>query len=283
MAILVGVFAGLWNLPMRPRPTLRVLTTIAIVGAGTAFTLVAMLVAGFAARYEILQFAVRWCPVVPIHHEIGLLEGLVATLLMGAMLYRIRGVLSRRRSAVAGTEGQRFRVLDTDQPIAYAAPSSPGCVVVSTGLLRELSPKERQVLFAHERAHLHQRHDRHLLVGALATAIMPPLAPLVSRLRLATERCADEAAVEAMGGDRELVATSVARAALVTTEYADSVASFGGGSIPFRVSALIDQSLAHDRATMALVFTVFTAVAGTVASSIQLHHLVELVGHVCGR
>lgn len=268
---------------MRPRATLRILTVIAVVGAGTAFILVAMLVVGFAARYEILLSVVGWCPVIPIHHEVGILEGLIATSLMGAMLYRIRGVLSRRRWAVAGTEGRRFRVLETDQPIAYAAPGSPGCVVVSTGLLRQLSARERQVLFAHERAHLHQRHDRYLLAGALAIAIVPPLAPLVSRLRLATERCADEAAVEAMNGDREVVAASVARAALVTTDYAESVGSFGGGSIPFRVSALLDQSFSHNRAAVALAATTITAAAGIAASSVQLHHFLELAGHLCGR
>ena len=176
VAILLGVVAGLWNLPMRPRPTLRVLTTIAIVGAGTAFTLVAMLVAGFAARFEILQFAVRWCPVVPIHHEIGLLEGLRRNASDGS------DALSNTRCAESSPLGRRWNTLAKD--FEYLIPINRlrmQHLVARVAFVRldrtppGVESEERQVLFAHERAHLHQRHDRHLLVGALATAIMPPL------------------------------------------------------------------------------------------------------------
>lgn len=283
VAVLVGIGAGLYRWPMRPTPTIRVLTLIAAVTAITAFTVIALVAAGFLARSALVLTLIKWCPVIPVDHEVGFFEGTIAAALLGGILIRIGRVVRQRRWAVAGTGGHRFKVLDTNQPIAYAAPGKPGCVVVSNGLLSALNARERQVLFAHERAHLHQNHHRYLLVGALAVGVVPPLKPLFEQLRLATERSADEAAVEAMEGDRELVAMSIARAALATTDYAGTVGAFGGGSIPFRVNALLHEPLSSRVATAGIAVTMSVASAAVAASSLQLHHFVELAGHVCGR
>ena len=268
---------------MRPTATIRVLTIIAAVSALTAFVVVGTVALGFTARSALLFALIEWCPVIPLHHEVGAIEGTIAAITFAVILVRIGRVYRQRRSAVEGTEGQRFQILDTKKPIAYAAPGNPGCVVVSNGLLSALSPRERQVLFAHERAHLHQNHHRYLFVGALAVAVVPLLKPLVEQLRLATERAADEAAVHAMDGDREVVATSIARAALATFDYAGTVAGFGGGSIPIRVNALMDEPQPTRVAAFGLFVTLGAAGAGIAASSVQVHHFVEFAGHLCGR
>jgi Zn-dependent protease with chaperone function len=281
VAVGFGVSAGLYRWPMRPAVTIRVLTLIAAVTASTALLVIVVAAAGFFARSAIVLSLIEWCSVIPLHHEVGTVEGLVAALLLGIIGWRILRVLRERRWAVAGTDGHRFRVLDTDEPIAYAAPGNPGCVVVSSGLLGVLDSRERQVLFAHERAHLHQNHHRYLLVGALAVAVVPPLKPLVSQLRLATERCADEAAVAVMEGDREVVAVAIARAALATNDFHGTVAAFGGGSIPLRVSALLGEPTSNRIAIGALTVTGAAAAAAIVASSVQIHHFAELVGHIC--
>ncbi len=283
VAVLVGVSAGFYRWPMRPAVTVRLLTLIAAVTATTAFVVIAVAAVGLFARSALVLALIEWCPVIPLHHEVGLVEGAIAGLLLAASLVRMRKVIRCHRWAVAGTQGRRFQVLDTEQPIAYAAPGKPGCVVVSNGLLDALSPRERQVLFAHERAHLEQGHHRYLLIGAIAVAVVPLLRPLVEQLRLATERCADEAAVEAMEGDRELVAVSIARAALATTDYAGTVGSFAGGSIPLRVDALLGEPTSTRIATAAMATTIVAAVAAVGASSVQVHHFLELVAHVCGR
>lgn len=156
-----------------------------------------------------------------------------------------------------------------------------GWVVVSRGLLDALAPRERQVVVAHERAHLHHKHHRYLLAGELAVAVVPTLRPLVAEFRSATERSADESAVVALGGDRQLVALTVARAAITRSAYDGLVGAFGGASIPDRVNALVGPPDRVASTVFALSVGATTAVLAVAAGSLEAHHLVELIGHVC--
>lgn len=280
--LLLGSALGFLELPLRPSAALRLFTFVAFaVAATTAFMAVALAI-GFAARSSAVASVIAWCPVVPSHHRVGVIEGSLAIVALAMMVFRVRRVVMDRRTAMQPTRGKRFSVLDTDEPIAYAAPGKPGCVVVSRGLLEELSAAERQVVFAHERAHLDLRHDRHLLIAAVAVAVCPLLGPLADRVRLQTERCADEAAVDALRGDRQLVAGAIARAAVATTAFGRVAPSLGGGSVVKRVSALTHPRLDPNVgvAAGAIVAVVFT---GLTTTSIQVHHIAELVAHVCGR
>ncbi len=283
-AVAVSALLGLVPLPLHPRTTMRVLSIVAAVAATTTLLILVIAATGFVVGSAVMLSLISWCPFIPLHHEITLVQGLGSITLLALVGGRALRVLRRHRRAVDGTAGQRLSILDTSQPIAFAAPGKPGCVVVSNGLLGALNPQERKVVFAHERAHLVQNHHRYLMTIALARVVVPLLGPLASRVRLATERCADEAAVLALAGDREVVATSIARAALVTSEFAGStVGSFGGGSVPKRIESLVGNI---ERSRFAALAT-GSALAGlglaATASSIQLHHFAQLVGHICGR
>lgn len=277
----VASVAGLIRWPVRPMTAVRALSVTAAVGAGTIWFIAIVGVVGLLGRSAMVLAVVDWCPLVPFHHEVGVFEGAASVLLVTASWWRIRRVLARRRWALEGTEGRRLTVLDTSEPVAYAAPGSPGCVVVSQGMLDALEPKERQVLFAHERAHLDQHHHRFLLVAELAVAVLPTLRPLADQLRLATERSADEAAVQSMGDDRRLVARSIARAAVSADEYRNLVGAFGGSSVPLRVNSLMSPpppaSVLRAGAVAAAIVSVFSLGAG----GVQLHHVAELVQHLC--
>ncbi|MEK8174640.1 M48 family metalloprotease [Streptomyces sp. M19] len=76
---------------------------------------------------------------------------------------------------------------------------------MTTGMLRALPAREREALFAHERAHLAGRHHLFLAAGELAVALHPFLRGLREPLAYALERWADEAAAAAVG-DRGLAA-----------------------------------------------------------------------------
>ncbi len=282
LAVAIGVGAGLVPWPVKPVVAVRLLTATAAITATTVLVIVTTPALGFLSRLEVVRSIVELCPVLPVHHQVGFATGIPAVVALGFMAVRIRRVLSQRRRAMAGTDGERISVIESPEPFAYAAPGSPGCIVVSTGLLALLEPRERQVLFAHERAHLSQQHHRYLLVGALSTAVLPFLAPLVTQLRLATERCADEAAVEAMGGDREIVASAIARAALGTSIHSGLVAAFGGGSVPRRVNALVGSPVSTPVIAVGVVAGFLTMTAAVGAMSVQLHHFAQLVDHICG-
>jgi len=281
VAVLVAVAAGFMRWSLAPRTAMRVLTAVAALASATVLVVVATTAAAFVGRSGIGLAFLERCPRLSAHHQVGILEGLLAIVALGFVASRMHKVVRVRRWAVSGTKGRHLAILETDEPIAYAAPGKPGCVVVSRGLLRSLNSDERRVLFAHERAHLAQNHHRYLLVGALALAVVPVLGRLVGQLQLATERCADEVAVAATGGDREAVAVTIGRAALATAAFGGTVGAFGGGSIPARVEALLGEP---DRQIVAglLIVAVGVAVSAGAASSIQMHHLYGLVAHVCG-
>lgn len=281
VAVACGVAAGLFRLPLRPMLAVRVLTAIAVVVAVTTTVVLAAIVVGFAARSALVLSVIEWCPVVPLHHHVGVGEGSVAAMLLGVGVWRARRMLVRRRWASEGIDGQRLAVLDSDEPIAYAAPGDPGCVVISRGLLDALEPRERQVVVAHERAHLQHRHHRYLLAGELSVAIVPLLRPLVAQLRLATERSADETAVDVLDGDRQLVARTIARAAMTHTVHAGLVGGFGGGSVPARVQALIGPPDSMTSMVAGTLAGALIAASAMAAGSVQLHHLVELIDHLC--
>lgn len=279
LALSVALGIGRWDPPLKV--TVRALTIVAAVAAGTVALVVVATAVGFVLGPARQADIVEWCRIVPLHHKVGPIEGLLAVTASLLMAVRVGLVVHRRRIAVRGTAGRRLSVLKTAEPMAYAAPGRPGCVVVSTGLLSALDPRERQVVFAHERAHLRQRHHRYLLIGAIALAIMPLLKPLVERLRLATERCADEEAAAILGGDRHLVATTIAKAALTKTAYGGVVPAFNGGPVVARVNALIGVPPSMWTTRVGLVAMVGGTLSSVGAGSIQLHHLWVLVDHVC--
>ncbi|MER5729575.1 M56 family metallopeptidase, partial [Streptomyces sp. NPDC002138] len=111
----------------------------------------------------------------------------------------------RRAGRLAARADGELVVLAEPCPDAYALPGRPGRIVVTTGMLHALSAAEREALFAHERAHLRDRHHLFAAVVDLAALCHPALRALREPLAYALERSADEAAARAVG-DRGLTA-----------------------------------------------------------------------------
>lgn len=283
VTVVLGASAGLIRWPLRPMLVARGLSAIALVVVATVVLVLGAVAAGFAARSALVLSLIEWCPVVPLHHRVGVIEGILSAAGLVIVAGRARIVLQRWHLAIEGTQGRRLAIIESDEPVAYAAPGDPGCVVVSRALLAGLEPRERQVVLAHERAHLHLRHHRYLLTGEIAAAVVPLLRPLAAQIRLATECSADEAAAAAMGGDRRLVARTIARAAVNRAAHRRLVPAFNGGGVPLRVNALIGP--AHPPVVVNLAVVVASTAVGLtlVAGSTQVHHLVELIEHICRR
>ncbi|WP_053690248.1 M48 family metalloprotease [Streptomyces sp. WM6372] len=176
-------------------------------------------------------------------------------------------------------------VLDDSRPDAYALPGLTGAgrVVVTSGMLRSLDAREREVLLAHERAHLASRHHLFLAAAQLAGWCHPALAAVVPQVSFAAERAADEAAARATG-DRLLAAQAVGRAALAGTRgrrrSEGSVLAAGAvtGPVPARVKALLAQAPARRfaPAVLAMALLCGTAGASSLAGAVWLHRGVEI-------
>ena len=104
-------------------------------------------------------------------------------------------------------------VLEDPGAHAYAVPGRPGRILVSSGLLRTTTPKDRQVVLAHERAHLRHRHHELRALTEIAAAFNPLLTPARSAVAYLVERWADEVAA-CETGSRPLTAAALARVAL---------------------------------------------------------------------
>ncbi|GAA3874571.1 M48 family metalloprotease [Streptomyces lacrimifluminis] len=174
-------------------------------------------------------------------------------------------------------------VVDSPHPDAYALPGRPHRIVVTTAMLRSLGPAEREALFAHERAHNRAGHHYFLAAAELAAHCHPALRAVRDTIRLAAERAADETAATAVG-DRRLIATAIARAALAghasPSTRPDFAPAATTGPVPQRVAALLAPSPARSRARrptalLLMACTALSLAAGT-AGVVDFHHQVEI-------
>ncbi|MEU7059554.1 M48 family metalloprotease [Streptomyces sp. NPDC046197] len=277
---------------LAPVTALWVITVSTAVLAGCAlaalgaFMLIGLLKLPFVAGLEEL---VRPLPtasdlvVVPAAAlSVGALAVCLATLARAALrefqAFRNAHTEAGRRPAAGD-----LCVVDSPHPDAYALPGRPHRIVVTTAMLRSLDAAEREVLFAHERAHNHGGHHYFLAVAELAAHCHPALRPVRGSIRLAAERAADEAAATAVG-DRRLTARAIARAALAGQEARSGrpelAAAATSGPVPQRVKALLAAPPVPRRAAAwiaaLLVACTVTSCASSATGMIDFHHRVEI-------
>ncbi|WP_371501540.1 M56 family metallopeptidase [Kitasatospora sp. NBC_00374] len=200
---------------------------------------------------------------------------------------RQRALLARTwRTVEAHPGGGDLTVLPEGAPDAFALPrhaGRPGRVVATSAMLRALDRSERDVLLAHERAHLAGRHHLIARTVQLAAAAHPALRGLRPALSFHLERWADEDAAEAVGS-RRLVATAVARAALAASasgRQPSLLLAVDTGPVPRRVSALLGPAPRAPRhrgrwmAAGGLLAVVALSLTLSLGSAYGLHEYVE--------
>jgi Zn-dependent protease with chaperone function len=178
----------------------------------------------------------------PVPGPVALIAGLL--LVAGGVRLVIdarRRITTNRRLREVGDPDQELVIADWTTPMAVAVPGTahtPGRLLVTTGILQLLSAPEREVVLAHERAHLAHRHHRLTATVAAAAAMNPLLIPVRRAVEFLVERWADEDAAADVG-DRGLAATTVARAALASSGAGSgTVLGINGGAAVQRVQAL---------------------------------------------
>ncbi|MEN3304381.1 MAG: hypothetical protein V7603_583 [Micromonosporaceae bacterium] len=257
VALVTLVFAGVGphlahRLP--PAVAIRVLVpaSLAIAACGiwvlaaVAFTWAAQLPA--VSRYghwsaEQVRVATPFPTTLAIGCALLTLLAVGRTVTVGTL--RLRSLLAARGSCRRLGSPGSLVVIDHDQPDAFATPGPSGRIVITTGLLRALTPDQRRALLAHEASHIAHQHAWWLFGSAVTSAANPLLAPMSRAVAHVVERWADEDAAREVT-DRKLVALTIARAALLTRTtdpgpVPERAAGAGAtaGDIPKRVQALL--------------------------------------------
>jgi Zn-dependent protease with chaperone function len=229
---------------------------------------------------------------VPVAVAGGALLAAAATA-AGRAAWRRVGAIARAHRHARRLPGAGEVVVTEDAAAdAYTVPGWPCRIVITQGMLRALSDRERGVLLAHERTHARNSHYLFTSVARLAAAANPLLRPVAAEVGYAVERWADEcAATEA--GDRALAARAIARAALASSAAPPfrnpaTLTTLGlippewksgkkAGPVPRRVAALLAPPPGLSPLLIAAA-VVLVAVSGASAleAARNLHQLIEL-------
>jgi peptidase M48-like protein len=280
IAAVVAIAATATHRRLQPMIAAPLLTaTIAAVSLAVAPAIL-VLALGYLAHRPLVGGTLAWC-----HDAFGLHAAIPSWLGLPALAFVVLGVVRTRSVVRSWRRYHRHQsaapeVIESEALFAYTFPGPGGQIVMSSGLVGELAPEELAVVLAHERAHALHRHDRHVLVADLADAVVPFIRPLQRRLVFVLERWADETAVATTGGDRRVVARTLARVALSHATQPGSAVAFSGLGVAARVDALLDPpSVSRAR----LWVTVMTAgIAAVVAAgAVQVHHVVPLLVALC--
>lgn len=239
LMLVLGAALGRVPLPLHPSWSARLLavtcatTAVAALGTGVFVTINYGATLAPAAAAHVPEWAL-FGDDTPVPAPVGV----PAALLTAAGFLAAARTAARWRAELRSAREQAGEPLATDIPIAVAVPGRDGGVLLSRGMLRGFTADELHVVFQHESSHLRHRHHRYTASGALVAAVLPPLRPLSERLRLATERWADEDAAEAVG-DRALVARTIAKVALAHPPVPGPAAGFAESGVVQRVEALL--------------------------------------------
>jgi Zn-dependent protease with chaperone function len=101
-------------------------------------------------------------------------------------------------------------LVDHAQPVAYCVAGPQPTVIVTTGALQALDPRQLDAVLAHERAHLTYHHHWLLAIARIASQVLPfiPLArDAATQIARLIEMHADDAAIGARDG--EVLATAL--------------------------------------------------------------------------
>jgi Zn-dependent protease with chaperone function len=281
-----------------PRTSTWLLTVSGVILAAASSAALGLLAVSASLRLPIIDSlggmsgtALRHLHLAPLVVGLGaaMLFAVAAGSAVRAGWLRSIALWSAHRQGRRLAGGEQMVVIADPAVDAYALPGRPATIVVTTGMLDALTPAERAVLIAHERAHASGCHFVFTTLARLAAAANPLLRPLAASVAYTVERWADEEAARATGS-RTVAARAVATAALAAAAAPPRdrtavalgalprvVKGRGTGSVPRRVGAL----LAPPPRRRLLLLTLATAVVAVSALAAldaagSLHAVVEL-------
>lgn len=267
---------------VRPQVATRLITVFAVFSALAVVWTLFLVAASSLAQLHGIAERLSWCSnTVATHRDAFAPAGwfaIVGLIAISGSAWRVR---SRQRRLRATTGDQEIAIVGSDIPTAFALPGRPGQIVVSTGMLSALNVDERRVLFAHERAHLRCHHHRYVRLTQLAAATFPVLDPLNARVRLATERWADEEAARHIGS-RDVVARAIARAAIAVADAPGTELGMADAGVLERVESLLQGEPRRVRLTeLGFASGAIVAAAALVVSAVLVEPSIAAILHLC--
>lgn len=156
----------------------------------------------------------KWAELLVVG-AIALLAGYATWLIARAAIGVWRGrqtLLTMLRLSRRFGHTDRLRVVDVDQPMAFACGIGSGHVLLSQSLLDQLSPTQLQVVLAHEQAHLEHRDAFWRLMAGMLSGIQLPgtRRRLLRDYELALEQRCDFIAAASVGCQITVAETLVA-------------------------------------------------------------------------
>ncbi|MFM6851652.1 MAG: M56 family metallopeptidase [Terrabacter sp.] len=252
LPLVVGTLLVRWSRHLAsvlaPAATVVIVTTASFLTAAVTGFVLAVAAFAAAAAIPAVARAALWAPGVAVGVPplwLGGVAGVVVAWLAVAAVRRFimagRSMTDASRACRRLPAADRLVVLDDERPDAYAVqglPGLPGRAVVSTGMLRALTPPQRRVLLAHEDAHLAGHHQLYIQAVELSAAANPLLRPAVEVVREAVERWADETAATHVG-DRSAVAQALARTTSQPRDASATVLQLDGAPVAARARAML--------------------------------------------
>lgn len=185
--------------------------------------------------------------------------------------------------ALAGSR-RRLRIVPSGPPLALAGGLVRPMVLVSQGLLNQLSPLERRIVVAHEAAHLrHGDARRNVLFEALLLAHLPWTRSWLRRAWVGSlEALADDAVARRFGAVN--VVETLLRVARINLRSAAPAFSIAGADVVGRTRRLLETD-GKCVATWPVFGVAYLLLLGTVfVVAVADHHLLEalltrFVGH----
>jgi beta-lactamase regulating signal transducer with metallopeptidase domain len=279
-------------------------TAIAMLAAlPAAFAVVLLFAASLPSLLALGAPGLDHCPAHDDEHahlcfvhlpKVGIHTGLLLSLVFLVSYAALRAAFAasslvravRVVAALAKTGEQRrdlgVTIVETSQPVCFAAGLLRPRVLLSRGLFHALSPAERAVVLAHEHAHVRRRDA---LVGSVVRALTVVHLPWIGRwivheLEIAAEQACDEEAARFVT-DRVSVAAvilTVERAAQHASapELAPVAVAFGARAVERRVEALLGEP-EPARSLRPLAISVGVTMMSVLILADELHHLTESV------
>ncbi|GAA4832189.1 M56 family metallopeptidase [Saccharopolyspora rosea] len=167
-------------------------------------------------------------------------------------------------------DGRRITVVEAAEAAAYCVPGRRSAIVLTTGALRKLGPRETAAVIAHEAAHLRGKH--HLCVGTAAVLARAfPFVPLLREAPREIARFVEWAADDRAGRSHGRRSVAVALTVMATNSRRPArvpatAMNATGSEVPERVLRLLRPEprtrSATCRITAALAVPVLAFTAG---------------------